>query len=48
VSVTGWLSRMQSAEEIPLSFSVSSAAVRGEIEEDTLLEEELRVMTEAE
>lgn len=48
MSLSGWLSRMQSAEEIPLSFSVSSAAVRGEIEEDALPEEELRVMSEAE
>jgi hypothetical protein len=39
---------MQSAEEMPLSFSFSSAAVRGEIEEDALPEEELRMMTEAE
>jgi hypothetical protein len=39
---------MQSAEEIPLSFSFSSAAVRGEIEEDALPEEELRVMPEPE
>jgi hypothetical protein len=39
---------MQSAEEIPLSFSFSSAAVRGEIEEDALPEEELRLMSETE
>ncbi|XP_069696255.1 neurobeachin-like protein 1 isoform X1 [Periplaneta americana] len=44
----GWLSRMQSAEEIPLSFNISSAAVRGETEEDNLPEEELRMASEAE
>jgi hypothetical protein len=39
---------MQSAEEIPLSFTISSAAVRGETEEDILPEEELRMVSEAE
>ncbi|PSN41666.1 Neurobeachin-like protein 1 [Blattella germanica] len=44
---TGWLSRMQSAEEIPLSLNISSAVVRGETEEDNLPEEELRMMNES-
>nr|CAD7442709.1 unnamed protein product [Timema bartmani] len=44
---TGWLSRMQS-EEIPLSFNLASAVVRGETEEDNSLEEELRLVSEAE
>lgn len=39
---------MQSVEEIPLSLSISSAAVRGETEEDSLPEEELRMVSEAE
>ncbi|CAG2064817.1 unnamed protein product [Timema podura] len=38
---------MQS-EEIPLSFNLASAVVRGETEEDNSLEEELRLVSEAE
>ncbi|XP_063234189.1 neurobeachin-like protein 1 isoform X2 [Bacillus rossius redtenbacheri] len=44
---SGWLSRMQS-EDIPLSLNLSSAAVRGEAEPDSLVEEELRLVSEAE
>jgi hypothetical protein len=39
---------MQSAEDIPLSLSISPVAVRGETEEDSLPEEELRMVSEAE
>jgi hypothetical protein len=39
---------MHSAEEIPLSFSISSVAVRRETEEDMLPEEEFRMVSEAE
>jgi hypothetical protein len=39
---------MRLAEEIPLSFSISSVAVRGETEEDILPEEEFRIVSEAE
>ncbi|XP_023703751.1 neurobeachin-like protein 1 isoform X2 [Cryptotermes secundus] len=45
---TGCASHMQSVEEIPLSLNISSAAVRGETEEDSLPEEELRMVSEAE
>jgi hypothetical protein len=39
---------VQSAEEIPLTFSISSVAVRRETEEDMLPEEELRMVSEVE
>jgi hypothetical protein len=39
---------MQSADDIPLSLSISPVAVRGETEEDSLPEEELRMVSEVE